>query len=76
MKDFVAYVIKALVDHPELVSVSEMLGAHSVVVEARCHAEDMGRVIGKNGKTIGAIRLLLSALAARQGRKAMLEIVE
>jgi len=76
MKDFVAYVIKALVDHPDQVSISEIYGAHSVVIEVHCHAEDMGRVIGKSGKTIGAIRLLISGLAARQGRKALLEIVE
>ncbi len=76
MKDFVAYVIKALVDRPDQVSIAEIYGAHSVMIEVRCHADDMGRVIGKNGKTIGAIRLLLSGLAARQGRKAMLEIVE
>lgn len=76
MKDFAAYVIKALVERPDAVSVSELCGAHSVVIEARCHPDDMGRVIGKSGKTIGAIRLLLGSLAAKQGRKAMLEVVE
>lgn len=76
MKDFVAFIIKALVERPEQVSISEIHGAHNVVLEVRCHAEDMGRVIGKNGKTIGAVRLLLSGLAAKQGRKALLEIVE
>jgi predicted RNA-binding protein YlqC (UPF0109 family) len=76
MKDFVAYVVKALVDHPEQVTISELQGAHSVVIEVRCHADDMGRVIGKSGKTIGAIRMLISSLAARQGRKALLEVVE
>ncbi len=76
MRDFVAYVIKALVDRPDDVVVSEICGAHSVTIEVRCYAEDMGRVIGKNGKTIGAIRLLLSGLAAKQKRKATLEIVE
>lgn len=76
MNDFVEYVVKALVDHPEQVAVSEIFGAHNVVIEIRCHADDMGRVIGKNGKTIGAIRMLLTGLAAKQGRKAMLEVVE
>ena len=76
MKEFVEYVIKALVDHSDDVAISEIYGARNVVIEVRCHGDDMGRVIGKNGKTIGAIRLLLTGLAAKQGRKAMLEIVE
>jgi predicted RNA-binding protein YlqC (UPF0109 family) len=76
MKDFIAYVIKTLVDRPDQVTISEIHGAHNVVIEIRCHPDDMGRVIGKNGKTIGAIRMLLAGLAAKQGRKAMLEVVE
>ena len=76
MKDFVAYIIKSMVEHPGQVSISEIHGAHSVVIEVRCYADDMGRVIGKNGKTIGAIRLLVAGLAAKQGRRALLEIVE
>ncbi len=76
MREFVEYVIKALVDHSELVSISEIHGAHNIVIEVRCHADDMGRVIGKSGKTIGAIRMLVTGLAAKQGRKAMLEVVE
>ncbi len=76
MKDFVAHIIQAMVERPEQVTISEIHGAHNVVIEVRCHADDMGRVIGKNGKTIGAIRLLVAGLAAKQGRKALLEIVE
>ena len=44
--------------------------------ELRCHPEDVGKVIGKNGKTVGAIRTLLSTVASRQNRRAMLEVVE
>ncbi|NRB28773.1 MAG: KH domain-containing protein, partial [Roseibacillus sp.] len=44
--------------------------------ELRCNKEDLGKVIGKSGKTVGAIRALLSALSSRKGRKAVLEIVE
>ena len=76
MKNFIEYVIKALVDNPGSVQISEIYGKHNVILEIRCHSSDMGRVIGKNGKTIGAVRTLLSTLAARQGRKSMLEIVE
>ena len=76
MKEFVEFVIKTLVEHPESIRISEIQGRHSIVLEVRCHSEDMGRVIGKSGKTIGAVRALLSSIAARQGLKATLEVVE
>ncbi len=76
MKTFLEHLIKGLVDRPDQVLVSEIYGARNVTLEVRCHADDMGRIIGKNGKTIGAMRVLLSSLAAKQGRKALLEVVE
>ncbi len=76
MKEFVEYVLRALVEHPEAIKTAEIHGRHSIIMEARCHAEDMGRVIGKSGKTIGAVRALLSGIAARKGLKVMLEVVE
>lgn len=76
MKAFVEYIIRALVDHPGEVMLANLEGKRNVILELRCHPDDMGRVIGKNGKTIGAIRTLLSGLAAKQGRKAVLEVVE
>ena len=76
MKAFVEHIIRALVDHPGDVLLSILDGKRNVIIELRCHSGDMGRVIGKNGKTIGAILTLLSGLAAKQGRKAVLEVVE
>ena len=76
MKDFVEYVIKALVNHPDAIQISEIYGRHNVILEVRCHTNDMGRVIGKNGKTSGAVRMLLSSIAAKQGCKTLLEVVE
>ena len=76
MKAFVEHIIRALVDHPDEVLMSVLDGKRNVIFELRCHPDDMGRVIGKNGKTIGAIRTLLSGLAAKQGRKVVLEVVE
>lgn len=76
MKKFIAYIVKALVDHPERVLVAEIFGRNNVIIEVRCHADDMGRIIGKNGKTIGAMRMLLAGLAAKHKRKAVLEVVE
>ena len=76
MKEFVAYVIKALVNHPDAVLISEIHGRHTIIIEVRCHANDMGRVIGRSGKTIGSVRMLLSSLAAKKGCKATLAVVE
>ena len=55
---------------------AEILGRQTVILEVRCHPDDMGRIIGKNGKTISALRVLLTSLAAKQKRKAVLEVVE
>lgn len=76
MKDFIEYILQALVNYPEQIAVAEIFGRQTVILEVRCHPEDMGRIIGKNGKTIGALRVLLTALAAKQRRKAILEIAE
>jgi len=46
------------------------------VFELRCHSEDIGKVIGKEGKTVGSLRTLLNAVASKQGRRAVLEVVE
>ena len=76
MKELADNIIRALADHPGQVVITALHGSQSEVLEVRCHSEDMGRVIGKNGKTISAIRLLLNVVAARHGRKVTLEITE
>ena len=76
MKELIEYVVKALVDHPEDLRIAEIEGERTIVYELRCHPEDVGKVIGKSGKTVGAIRTLLSTVAARQNKRAMLEVVE
>ncbi len=76
MRDFITNIIKALANHPEDILVSGLYGRQTVMFEVRCNNDDMGRIIGKSGKTIGAIRVLFSVVAARQKRKALLEIVE
>ncbi len=76
MRELIEYIVKALVDHPDAVHITEVDGERTVVFEMRCHAEDIGKVIGKSGKTVGAVRTLLSTMAARQGKRAMLEVVE
>ncbi len=76
MKEFVEYVVKHLVDSPEEVKVTEVVGETTVVYELRVNRPDMGKVIGKNGRTAHAIRVLLSAVARKAGKHATLEILE
>lgn len=76
MKAFIEYVVKALVDHPEEVDIREVDGERVVVFELRLNPTDVGKVIGKSGRTITAIRTLLTSAAAKNGKRAMLEIIE
>lgn len=76
MREFIVNILKAMASHPDEVLVSELHGRQTVVFEVRCNPDDMGRIIGRNGKTIGAIRTLFGVLAAKQKKRALLEIVE
>ena len=76
MREMLEYIVRSLVDHPDDVRITEVEGERTIIYELRCHPEDVGKVIGKNGKTVGAIRTLLSTAAARKNRRAMLEVVE
>ena len=76
MREFITYIVKALANHPDDVIISGLYGRQTVMLEVRCNSDDMGRIIGKSGKTIGSIRTLFGVVAAKQKRKALLEIVE
>jgi predicted RNA-binding protein YlqC (UPF0109 family) len=76
MKKVLEQFIHLLVDHPTEVSISELSGEKTIVFELRCNKEDVGKVIGKSGKTVASLRTLLNTVAARTGRRAMLEVVE
>lgn len=76
MKDFIETIVKALVDNPDQVEVDEVVGTRTTVYELHVAQGDLGKVIGKSGQTAKAIRTLLAAAAARQGKRAMLEILE
>lgn len=75
MKELVEYMVKSLVENPDQVEVREIDGARSVIFEVRVAKEDMGRVIGKEGRVANAMRTLLRVAAIRQGKRAILEIV-
>jgi len=75
MKELVEYIAKSLVDDPSQVKVTEIEGATSVILELSVAPEDMGRVIGRNGRVANAMRTLLRVIAAKQGKRVTLEIV-
>lgn len=76
MQAFLDYVVKGVVDHPEQVTITPVERAGLTVYELRLHPEDVGKVIGKQGAMINAIRALLQAGAARKGLRCAVEIVE
>ncbi|MEI6125466.1 MAG: KH domain-containing protein [Pseudomonadota bacterium] len=76
MKDLVKYIAQALVDNPNEVSVSEVEGEQTSVIELRVAKEDLGKIIGKHGRTAQSIRTILSAASAKNKKRAVLEIVE
>ncbi|MDY0058360.1 MAG: KH domain-containing protein [Myxococcota bacterium] len=76
MKDLVTYVAQALVDHPEQVAVSELEGEQTSVFELRVAPEDLGKVIGKQGRTARALRTILSAASTKLRKRSVLEILE
>jgi len=76
MKDLISYIAQALVDHPEQVSVSEVAGNQTSVLELKVAKEDLGKVIGKQGRTARAMRTILSAASAKIKKRTVLEIIE
>ena len=75
-KDLIEYIAKALVDHPEQVKVSEIEGERTSVLELSVAKEDLGKVIGKQGRTARAIRVILGATSAKLKKRSVLEIIE
>ncbi len=76
MKDLIKYIAQALVDHPEAVEVSEVEGSQISVLELTVAKDDLGKIIGKQGRTARAIRTILSAASAKIKKRSVLEIIE
>jgi len=76
MQPFLEYVVKGLVEHPDSVTITPVEREGTTVYELRLHSQDVGKVIGRQGMTINAIRSLLLAGSARKGLRCTLEIVE
>lgn len=76
MKELVKYIAQSLVDNQEKVEVTEIVGEQTSVIELRVAKEDLGKVIGKQGRTAKAIRTILSAASAKIHKRSVLEIIE
>ncbi|MBL8974249.1 MAG: KH domain-containing protein [Myxococcales bacterium] len=76
LTDLIEYLARALVDHPDEVVVSEISGEQTIVLELKVAKDDLGKVIGKQGRTVKAMRALLSAASAKLRKRADLEILE
>ena len=76
MEDFLNYVVKRLVDRPDAVNIEPVDNGKQTVYELRLHPTDMGKVIGRHGATINAIRTLMQAGSAKRGVRCTLEVVD
>ncbi|MCH6563545.1 MAG: KH domain-containing protein [Deltaproteobacteria bacterium] len=76
MKELVEMIVKAMVDQPEAVQISEVKGNHAHVIELNVAKEDLGKVIGKGGAHASAIRTILAAASGKENKRYILEIVE
>jgi predicted RNA-binding protein YlqC (UPF0109 family) len=76
MKDLIKYIAQALVDHPEAVEVSEVEGKQTSVIELKVAKDDIGKIIGKQGHNVRAMRTILSAASAKIKKRSVLEIIE
>lgn len=75
MKELIAYIVRNLVENPDAVDVREVAGDKAQVYEVKVDAADLGKVIGKQGRTIRSVRTLVSAAASREGKRATVEVV-
>jgi len=76
LKELVAFIAKALVDDPDAVNVRAVEGEKTIILELTVGEGDLGKVIGKDGRTARAMRTLLAATSAKQSKRAVLEILE
>lgn len=76
LKELITTIARALVDEPDAVEVTEIEGDHNSLIELKVAKGDIGKVIGKDGRTAQSIRMLLSAAAMRAGKRAHLDIVD
>lgn len=75
MRTLIEYIARSLVENPDQVRINQVEGEQSVIFELQVAPEDMGKIIGKQGRIANAMRVLLRAAAAKEGKRAVLEII-
>ena len=75
MKELVEILAKALVDHPEQVEVNEVVGEQSIILELKVAQDDMGKVIGKQGRVARAVRAIMKSVASKENKKVTIEFI-
>lgn len=75
-KDLVEQIVKSLVDYPEDISIKVVEGEKSTILELKVRSEDIGKIIGKKGRIAKAVRTIVSAVAVKNGRRVILEILD
>lgn len=76
MKEFIAYLIKNLVDLPEAVDINIVEGEQGTIVEVRVSPQDVGKIVGRQGRTVKALRTIAMTVGARVGRRVRLEVIQ
>ena len=76
MRELVEFMVKAMVDNPDQLEVSEIAGSDTLVIELKAAKEDMGKIIGKKGRNAQAMRLILNAASAKLRKRVVLEIID
>ncbi len=76
MGDLVEFIAKALVDNPDEVSVNEVEGSQSIIIELKVAPDDMGKIIGKQGRIAKAIRTVVKAAAIKDNKRVVVEIIQ
>jgi len=76
MRDMVEFIAKALVDHPEAVHVRQIEGERAIVIEVKVAPDDVGKIIGKQGRIVNALRTVVKAAAVRTGKRVTVEILQ
>lgn len=76
LKSLVEYIAKSLVDHPDQVDVNEIEGEKTTILELRVAEDDLGKIIGRHGRTAKAMRTVINAAATKESKRAVLEILE
>ena len=76
MRDMVEFIAKALVDHPEAVHVRQVEGERAIVIEVKVAPDDIGKIIGKQGRIVNALRTVVKAATVRTGKRVTVEILQ